>query len=160
MKTIEQVLSIFPETTKENWHQHTNGKGWVYVTAYVDETAYIGEDALVYGKARVYDNAWVYGYARVFGNAWVSGNAWVYGYAWVSGNAWALSPLYIQGSRHAVNLVTYSTIAIGCRIWSIQYWKDNYKEIGEQERYSTQQIEEYLSYILLCEQYVARYAKK
>ena len=57
MKTIEQVLSIFPETTKENWHQHTNGNGWVYVTAHVDKTAYVGENALVYGYARVSGNA-------------------------------------------------------------------------------------------------------
>ena len=57
MKTIEQVLSIVPETTKENWHQHTNGNGWVYVTAHVDKTAYVGENALVYGYARVSGNA-------------------------------------------------------------------------------------------------------
>ena len=29
MKTIEQVLSIFPGTTKENWHQHTNRERWL-----------------------------------------------------------------------------------------------------------------------------------
>ena len=57
MKTIEQVLTLFPETTKENWHQHINGKGWVYTTAHVQETAYVGENALVYGYARVSGNA-------------------------------------------------------------------------------------------------------
>ena len=73
MKTIEQVLTLFPETTKENWHQHINGKGWVYTTAHVQETAYVGEEAVVCDKAEVY------GDARVSGNAQVSGCARVYG---------------------------------------------------------------------------------
>ena len=58
-----------------------------------EDSAWVSENALVYGdarvsrNARVSDNAQVYGDARVSRNAWVSGNARVYESAWVSGNA-------------------------------------------------------------------------
>ena len=190
MKTIEQVWKMFPDTIKENWHQHNNGKGWVYSTARVDDSAYVGSDAQVSGdaqvygnarvsgdaqvsgdarvsgSARVYGNARVSGDARVYGNARVSGDAQVYGNAWVSGSArvsgdaWVLSPLYIQGSRHSLTLASFTEIAIGCHLHTISFWKDNYEKIGQTEGYTVQQVEEYLGYILLCEQYAARYCKK
>ena len=34
-------------------HQHLNGGGWVADTASVDETAYVGPDARVFGNAKV-----------------------------------------------------------------------------------------------------------
>ena len=154
MKTIEQVWKMFPDTIKENWHQHNNGKGWVYSTARVDDSAYVGSDAQVSGDAQVYGNARVSGDAQVYGNAWVSGSARV------SGDAWVLSPLYIQGSRHSLTLASFTEIAIGCHLHTISFWKDNYEKIGQTEGYTVQQVEEYLGYILLCEQYAARYCKK
>ena len=51
------------------------GNAWVY------------KNALVYGNARVYDNAWVYENACVRGDARVYGNAWVCENACVSGDA-------------------------------------------------------------------------
>ena len=67
--------------------KHPNGGGWVADTAKVDETAYVGRDAMVYGKARVYDNAMVLNNARVSGNAMVGGDTMVYGNATVGGYA-------------------------------------------------------------------------
>ena len=34
-------------------HQHPNGGGWVANTAWVQDTAYVGSDATVYGRAWV-----------------------------------------------------------------------------------------------------------
>ena len=34
-------------------HKHPNGGGWVADTARVDETAFVGRDAMVYGDAMV-----------------------------------------------------------------------------------------------------------
>ncbi len=45
-------------------HKHPNGGGWVADTASVADTAYVGPDAWVFGKAQVGD-AQVFGYARV-----------------------------------------------------------------------------------------------
>lgn len=50
---------------RPGWHRHPNGGGWVEDTATVDETAYVGPDARVYGAARVSGNAEVFGAAQV-----------------------------------------------------------------------------------------------
>lgn len=41
-------------------HKHKNGGGWVTDSAMVDDTAYIGENAVVFGKAWVCDDARVF----------------------------------------------------------------------------------------------------
>jgi len=40
-------------------HQHSNGGGWVADTAMVENTAYVGPNARVYGYAWVYGNSGV-----------------------------------------------------------------------------------------------------
>ena len=87
MKTITEVIACFPDTKSEQWHQHENGKGWVFETAFADLTSFV--EGLVYGYARVYGNDWVSGNARVYGNARVSGNAWVSGNALDNGYCFA-----------------------------------------------------------------------
>ena len=86
-------------------HRHANGGGWVAVSAQVDDTAYVGPDAMVLeaahvkgyarivGKAvvrqsaQVSDHAVISGYARVGEQAQVSGQAQVGGYAKLAGKA-------------------------------------------------------------------------
>jgi len=101
MKTLEEIMQMFPSTEKEKWSQHSNGKGWVYITAKVSPSAFVEgvvfDNAQVYGDARVFGNARVSGDAQVYGDAQVSGNAWVFG------NAWKTSPLHIQGGRHSAS---------------------------------------------------------
>jgi carbonic anhydrase/acetyltransferase-like protein (isoleucine patch superfamily) len=99
----------------EEQHQHKNGGGWVANTAKVEEIAYIGPnaqvygyaqvsgDAKVYGDAQVYDDALVYGDAQVsgdaqvYGDARVSGDAKVYGDARVYGDAWVCGDARVSG---------------------------------------------------------------
>ncbi len=75
---------------------HPNGGGRKSFTARVADTAYIGENAIVWGNATVSDNAVIDGYAIVGGNAVVKDNAYVGDYAIVydraeiSGNAQVL----------------------------------------------------------------------
>jgi hypothetical protein len=79
----------------------------------------------------------------VYGDAEVSGNAQVYGNARVYGDAWVLNPLTITGSAHAVSLVSYTQIAIGCQIRDFADWLKNYKTIGKENGYTAEQIKEY-----------------
>jgi carbonic anhydrase/acetyltransferase-like protein (isoleucine patch superfamily) len=103
-------------------HQHPNGGGWVANTASVDDSAYAGPRARVYGDAGVRDNASVEDNAHVFGDAQVYGNArvcdnatasgdaqiggttqifgtaWVYGEAWIYGNARVFGSAWIYGN--------------------------------------------------------------
>ena len=141
MKTIEEVLYRVPNTKAEDWHQHSNGSGWVYYSASVADSAYVGPDALVLGNARVSGNAWVSGNAQVYGNAWVFGDAWVFGAAWET------SPLYIQGSRHSVTNCAHGSIAIGCQVHTFAEWKAKYKTIGKAAGYTAAQIKEYSHHI-------------
>jgi hypothetical protein len=159
MKTLNEVMFLFPCTERDKWKQHTNGKGWVYHTATVSDTAFIEGivsgnarvygDAGVSGNARVYGNARVSGDARVYGNAQVYGNARVFGDAQVSGDAWTESPLYIQGTKHPLTLCSHTEIAIGCHVLPISEWKKRYRVIGSEEGYTPAQIKEYGTYIAL-----------
>ena len=170
MKTLKEVLAIFPQTQREDWHQHENGKGWVCATATVDASAFVAGvvsgDARVFGDAQVFGNAQVFGDAKVFGDAWVygnaqvSGNALVFGDAQVYGDAWEVSPLHIQGTRHSITLCSYGEIAIGCHVNTIDEWEQNYKTIGSKAGYTPEQIEEYGVYIALMSATAKRLRKK
>ena len=65
----------------------------VYGDARIDNDAVVFNDARVYGNARVFGNAYIFGMAEVYGHAAVSGyaeisgNAKVYGYAMIYGDA-------------------------------------------------------------------------
>ena len=167
-KVPQRVLDAVYESTAADWHQHGNGKGWVYKTAKVEELVYLHPTSIVFGNAQVCGNALVFGDARVFGGAQVSGDARVYGNAQVFGDAqvygdaqvcggqWATPPLYIQGSRHALTLCSHTQIAVGCHVHTIAEWQKKYKAIGKLERYTLAQITEYGEYISL----VAKAAKR
>ena len=146
MRTIAEVIAMFPSTRPNQWRQHENGKGWVFETAHVADSAYM--KGIVYGNAQVSGDAWVYG------NAQVSGDARVYG------NAWEKSPLYIQGSRHAMTLCSRTEIAIGCHIHKITEWRETYKAIGKAEGYTPAEIKEYGEYIALMARAARKLARK
>lgn len=62
-RTIKDILAVFPNTTKQDWKQHSNGKGWVKNTAHADASAFIESivsgDAKLSGTRIVSKNAWV-----------------------------------------------------------------------------------------------------
>ena len=148
VKVPQNVLDAVYGSTAADWHQHPNGRGWVYKTAKVEESAYLHPTSVVFGDA------------QVSGNACVSGNAWVYGNAWVFGDAWTQSPPYIQGSRHALTLCSHTQIAIGCHVHTIAEWKKTYKAVGKAEGYTPEQIAEYGEYIALFAKAAKRIAEK
>ena len=149
MKTIEQILDLFPGTTAKDWSQHKNGGGWKHRTAKVDVSAYLGENAQIFGNAQISGNAWIFGDAQISGDAQIFGDAQISGDAWISGNAWDQSPLYIQGTRHALSHCSRGHIQIGCHQLTIEEWQKRYKAIGRTEGYTPKQIKEYGAYIEL-----------
>tara|TARA_R110001592_G_scaffold16881_1_gene71359 strand:+ start:32631 stop:33200 length:570 start_codon:yes stop_codon:yes gene_type:complete len=68
-------------------HQHFNGLGWVADTAQVDDTAFVGLKARVFGLAVVLDEAVVKGSAEVSGYAIVKDCACVKGHSVVRGSS-------------------------------------------------------------------------
>jgi len=49
MKTIEQILAIYSDTTAEQWSQHPNGGGWVHSSAKLVAKVYFGSEAIARG---------------------------------------------------------------------------------------------------------------
>lgn len=90
-------------------HQHPNGGGWVADTAHVEETAYIGPKASVFGYAKVKDDALVTEDAEVSayavvkdmacikGKAVVRGSCTIEDHAEISGNVFIASHIRVGG---------------------------------------------------------------
>ena len=55
MRTIKDILEMFPSTKKKDWKKHPKGGGWVQITAIVEETCAV--EGIVYGDARVFGDA-------------------------------------------------------------------------------------------------------
>jgi len=112
-------------------------------------------------------NAWVSGNARVSGNAWVSGgarvsgDARVYGGAWVSGNAWVHHEKHTDDvwtltlGKHTIT-VDGNHLNIGCESHTIGQWLKNYREIGDCEGYSPEEIERYGDAITMISKWMGR----
>lgn len=151
------------------------GNAWIDNNVRISGNSRIFEDAYVGGNANVSDEAWIRGNAVINGNtlimgeAGISGNtrirgnvciagkaricgeARIMGDAQVCGDYWIKNPLFIVGTKDSITHCAKNKIAIGCEIQSIEYWKNNYKEMGEKYCYSDGEIKEYYEYILLCE---------
>lgn len=91
-------------SSQNDWHHHENGGGWVYKTAHVEPTAYVGPGALVYGTATVRENAVIKDYARIFGNAWIAENARIKNYACVEGRAIVCGNAVISDEAYITDL--------------------------------------------------------
>ena len=72
--TFKELQEKIGPQVESEWHQHTNGGGWVHKSATVSDSAYIGDNAVVLSG-----NAWIYGNAQISGNARISGNAQISG---------------------------------------------------------------------------------
>ena len=87
------------------------------------------------------------GYKAFIGNKASIGDEASIGY-----NASIVNSLFITGSKHTVCWYSTGFISIGCHYKSIKEWLELYKSIGESQSYSDEQIQEYLGYILICDQ--------
>ena len=93
----QHVLGLEPGSTASDWHRHPNGGGWVHRAAWVADTAYVGPDAAICGRARVSGNAVVCEGARVSGDAIVRDSARVCGSVVVSGDAVVCGSVIVSG---------------------------------------------------------------
>jgi uncharacterized protein YjbI with pentapeptide repeats len=70
----------------------------------------------------------------------------------ISDTEYLVKTLFINGTKHSVSWYGCNQIQIGCHKKDIDWWKANYKMIGEKENYTPEQIKEYYQYIKMCEQ--------
>lgn len=83
-------------------YMHANGWGFVEITATVEPTVYVGQNAMVLDFAVVSDRAKLIGHSTVLGNATVSGEAELRDLAVVSGN------VRVSGNTKVTNLAVIS----------------------------------------------------
>jgi len=62
-----------------------------------------------------------------------------------------ITGIFLNDSGHSVTYTGNSTISIGCHNHTIDYWKENFIEIGENNNYLGEQISEYENYINIVE---------
>ena len=103
----QKVLDSVYGSKPGDWKQHSNGGGWIYKTAKVEESVYLHPTSIVFG------------------------------------DAWVFCPPYIQGTRHTINLVSLTQIAIGCHVHDFAYWLKHGPAIGRAEAYTKEQVAEY-----------------
>ena len=89
---------------KGRGHVHANGGGWVADTAHVDESVYVGPDAMVLGNANVSGNVRITDYAVVAGDtvirdsAVIADHAVIHGGGWVYVNEWKTGKVTVSGN--------------------------------------------------------------
>lgn len=88
--------------------EHPNGGGFVANSARVDESVYVGPNAMVLGTARVTEDAIIDGYAVVMGSATVKDNAIIDGTAIVSGSAKITGNAHVGGNAVVSGSATVS----------------------------------------------------
>ena len=131
MKTFDELnAKLSGNENKSYWRQHPNGGGWIHKSAQVASTAFVGPDAIVWGK--------------------VSGEARVYGNARVYGGAWKRSPLFIIGSRDSLCNAKPGYLQIGCRCEKFRWWLGKKAlKFAKENNYTPDEIKEYRAYVKL-----------
>ena len=102
------VLHRIQATKDFNFIKAGDFGGWVEKEANLSQEGYcwIFDNAMVYGNARVFDNAWVAVNARVFGKATLFDNAYVYDNARVFGKAIIFDNARVSGDASVYDYAT------------------------------------------------------
>lgn len=79
-------------------HRHTNGRGWVEDTAYVDDATYVGAGCEVFNHACIDGTCRLEGRVKISAHAHVSGKAFLSEYATINGQAVVRDDVRIMGN--------------------------------------------------------------
>lgn len=108
---------------------------------------FIGNNVKIGNKVLVGDGAKI-GYGTQIGDRVIVGNSAIIGYgAKIADDAKILKTLYITGPKHPIFYWGENKINIGCRNYSIDDLKKQFKSIPESKGYTPEEIEEYREYI-------------
>jgi len=94
--------------------------------------AWVSDNAMVYGDARVYGDAWVSDDAMVSGNAMVFGNARVSDDAWVSDNAMVSGNAMVYGNARVFGKYKLTAGSF----FGYQYQQEDIKHISQGNDYT------------------------
>ena len=83
-------------------------------------------------------------HARIGNYASIGNDVRIGNYARIGNHAKCIvSPLAVQGTRHLVAQYSLGKIVIGCEVHTHEEWLRDYRTIGEENGYTSAQIDEY-----------------
>ena len=113
--------------------------------------AKIGPSAKIGSSAEIGPSAEIGSSAQIGPRAEIGSSAKI-------GDSAIVKTLFITGSRHSVSYWGEDKIEIGCHQYSISEWLERYDNIGRQNDYAEEEINEYLGYINLIKLFHERQA--
>jgi len=119
------------------------------VYAYLWEGVQIKKGSRIQGSVVIYRNTTVNERITIFKGMQIDENLIV-----------IKNPTFIKGSKHTVYWFNDTKVRIGCNTLHIDEWLKRYKEYGETNQYTEEEIEEYLSYIKLLKAQGPPYIRK
>ncbi len=97
--TFEELTKKFTvKLVESEWHKHSWGDGWVQNTVKVDETAFVGPNAIVCGNSKVLNKAMIFDNAIISGDANISDEVWCFGDSEVTGKARVIENASVSGT--------------------------------------------------------------
>ncbi|MFA5323502.1 MAG: hypothetical protein WC373_12600 [Smithella sp.] len=165
MKTIDQILEMFPDTKEADWRIENDA--WIHSSCRISGGDFRGgvfrggefRDGIFHGgvfRGGVFRGGVFLG--GVFHDGEFRGGMFLGGEFHDGEFRDGVLKLQIQGTKHFVNSPDGKNIRIGCEEHSVDFWLDNYTRIGKENGYSDDQISEYHDYILLFKQAIDRRA--
>jgi len=100
--TLKELQKLRPYATKETWHIHPNGGGWIENTAIVEDTVYVSEDSTIAGQAEVLGNVSLNKCSDIMDNARVSGNVFIVDYCTIGDQSEVTGDCIISHKAHLI----------------------------------------------------------
>jgi hypothetical protein len=125
------VKALVPGSTNADWRQEVDG--WAHRDAWGAIADYIDDD----------DNSGDY-FSLAHGVVVTSGDASISDAEAETAGQYDVCVIY--GSRNMAGVVA-DRIKIGCRAYSLDYWRNHYEEVAEDHNYTEDEAEEYKTYI-------------
>lgn len=149
MRTIKEILGLFPDTKKNEWGQYANCNGddggWVHSSAriYYPQSVYVGDNAILRGGTF---------YGGVFYGGTFYRGEFRRGVFSNSDAIWHDSPPQLTGRRWSTHQANVDTVRCGCEEHTFDEWKDaEFMEKTFNKNWLTpQEKEEYKASILFC----------
>ena len=171
----EEIRKLYPglPSSRDGWHQHTNGGGWVHdncdvsADTRIDAQSYVADGSRVLNGSRVDGSSVLNGSrvdgSRVDGSSVLNGSRVLNGScvdcsivdgsivdgsrvdaeARLSGGTHTRNPIWIRGTRYSIGFSRPGFVASGCITKPLAWWLEHVERCAEEHRYTAEQRKEY-----------------
>lgn len=116
----------------------------------IGNNVYVGESVSIGNDVSIGDNTIIQGNSRINNGCSIGNDVILSKDCFITSNCTIQNTIRITGSRDNVNWFGDDQLQIGCMKASLEEWLETFQSVGEQHKYSPKQIEEYHTYINVC----------